>query len=154
MKSVPLKAYPRTQSFRNSISLMRAGTVVNLKILRNGSIITLPITIGSLPEGKQTEEEVIQESSIGISVEKLTPELAESLGYNGEKGVVISKVNPKSAAALAGIKKGALILAVDQHPVTTVEEFQEAVKNSSGSKGVLLLLKQGAATRYVFLKSS
>ena len=142
-------------SFRNSISLMRPGTQVNLKIQRNGQIINLPITIGSLPDSKEiVEAESPAEAAIGFTVEKLTPELSEQLGYQNERGVVVSKVNPKSAAALAGIKKGALIIAVDQHPVTTVQEFQDMIKKSEGGRGVLLLLKQGPATRYVFLKTS
>lgn len=139
-------------SFRNSVSLMRPGTVVQLKVQRGKEQLTIPVTVGSLPEGKQAEAEV--ESAIGITVERLTPELADTYGYQGDKGVVVSKVNPKSAAALTGIKKGTLILSVDQIPVTTVEEFQAAVKKTEGAKGTLLLVKQGPVTRYIFIKSS
>ncbi|MDB2614030.1 DegQ family serine endoprotease [Chlamydiales bacterium] len=140
-------------SFRNGVSLVPSGTAINLSILREGKMSSHTVKVGTLPNSNQEKEENAEaETSIGFNVEPLTQELAESLGFTGEKGVIVSKVAPKSAASFAGIKKGALIMAVNQKRVASVEEFQNALKEHEGEKGVLLLLKQGNVTRYLFLK--
>lgn len=142
-------------TFRNNVSLMRPGVTVNLKVLRDGKQLEIPIVIGSLPDDEKVEETTVNvESTLGFSIEKLTPELAESLGYTNDKGVVVSKVDPRSAAALAGIKKGSLIMAVDQQPISSIDEFNQVVKKQESGKGVLLLVKQGNFTRYIYLKNS
>ena len=43
---------------------------------------------------------------LGISVENLTPKVAEQLGIKAEKGVVITDVRSGSPADLAGLEPG------------------------------------------------
>jgi len=50
---------------------------------------------------------------LGVSIQKLTPELAESLGVKETQGALVAEVTPGSPAAKAGFKTGDLITSYD-----------------------------------------
>jgi serine protease Do len=50
---------------------------------------------------------------LGVSIQKLTPELAESLGVSETQGALVAQVTPGSPASKAGIKTGDLIMRFD-----------------------------------------
>ncbi len=134
-------------SLRNAIYMMKPGSVVNLTILRKDQQISVPVTIGNLNE--QTPSKVTQKNGWGIEVENLTPELGRALGETTEQGIVITQVNPGSFAALAGLKKGALILAVNREKIANVNEFYKAIENTPMGRPVLLQIKQDG--NYLFI---
>jgi len=89
----------------------------------------------------------------GITVEPLTPQLARQLGLNeGEKGVVISSVDPGSPAAEAGLRPGDVIKEVDRQEIKSVEDYNRAMAKANPKEGLLLLIKRGAGALYVVLK--
>lgn len=138
---------------RNAVALMKPGSNVNLSVIRDGKTIEIPINIGSFPiDGKPAVEAVADQNKYGFSVQDLTPETAKVLGYSEAKGVVISKVEPGSPAAWAGLKKGSLILAVNQQQVTTAAEFTKALNSTANGTPLLLLVRQGEAVRFVSLQ--
>ena len=55
---------------------------------------------------------------LGVSIQDLTPALAESLGVGTAKGALVASVEPKSPAAKAGIERGDVITHFDGKPVT------------------------------------
>jgi len=65
---------------------------------------------------------------------------------------VVTQVTPGSAAALAGINPGAVILEVNRKPVSNTEEFKRAVAQTP-EKSAMLLIKDGQYSRYVALKT-
>lgn len=138
-------------SLRNAISLMEPGTKITLSILRKGKTIEVPVEIASYPSSK-TNVARHAENKLGFDVQELTPDLAQSLGIKEEKGVVISRVDAGSSAALAGLKKGALIIAVNQQAVTSVDKFNEVLQETPSNKPLLLLVRQGDAVRFISLR--
>ncbi len=140
--------------FRNQVSLTPPGSEVELTILRDGKRKTLSVTIGRLTKDKlaaggsgaaQTSEE------IGLTVQTLTPQLAEQFGAKAGEGVVVTRVRPGSIAAMAGITPGVVILQVNQKPVNSAAGFRRAVEQSSAEKRVLLLIRKGEVQRFVAL---
>lgn len=137
-------------SFRNEISLMNPGSKVTLKVNRKGKIITLSVTLGSASNSFAADGFI---QKMGFEVDNLNPELAKQLGYTkGEEGVVITKIKPGSPAATAGMRPGFLIMAINHKKVTTVDEFNEAVKDAESKKRLLILARQGSVTRFYSLK--
>lgn len=137
--------------FRNDISLMEPGSVIKLKINRKGTIMTLPVTLGTASDSLATTTGVTQK--LGIEVDNLTPELAQQLGYSpSEQGVVITKVKPGSAASMAGMRPGFLILAINHKKVGNVEDFNQAMAEVGTKNRVLILAKQGNMTRFYSIK--
>jgi serine protease Do len=79
--------------------------------------------------------------------------MAKQLGYNStENGVVITKVKPGSAASMAGLRPGFIIQGIDHKPVSTIAEFNEAMAQVGNKNRVLILVKQGNATRFYSIK--
>jgi len=138
---------------RNMISSMQPGTNVNLKIWRDGAQRTLPVTLGELnPEEATNRGSSGNDSSNnaldGVSVENLTPQLAQELKVPATtSGVVVNEVSPASAAASAGLQQGDVIQEVNRRPVKNVAEYEAAVRNSK--EGTLLLVNRGGHTVFV-----
>lgn len=142
-------------SLKRAVALMSPGTNVKLTVLREGKQVEIPVTVGTFPTDKETTATVESgENKFGFTVESLTPEIAQSLGYKDEKGVVIGTVKPGSPAAYAGLKKGALILAVNHTRVSTVADFNKELEATPSGKPTLFLVKQGTIVRFVSLLSN
>ncbi|MGM0439541.1 MAG: DegQ family serine endoprotease [Chlamydiota bacterium] len=139
------------QSFRNAVSLMQPGTKVSLTISRQGKVFHQTVTLGKHPQSITSNKHDNIEQRLGLEVEKLTSEIAQQLGYLNEQGLIVSNVHPNTAAAMAGIKRGTLILSVNRQEVNSVEEFRKMISEMEKGSKVLLLIKQGQITNYVSL---
>jgi serine protease Do len=139
--------------FRSQVAGLEPGTKADLVIYRDKKKKTITVEIGKMPAeakiGLAAPEGGID---IGLQVQDLTPELAQRFGYEGDKGVVISQVEPGSPAADAGLESGTLIMQVERQPVTNTEEFQNALKKTKSKNSILLLVKQGKYSHFVVVK--
>ncbi|GIV37877.1 MAG: serine protease [Cyclobacteriaceae bacterium] len=69
----------------------------------------------------------VQRGLLGVQIENVDAALAEELGLPVNRGVLVRRVNPGSAAETAGIKPGDVITEVDRKEVASVSELQERV---------------------------
>lgn len=139
------------QSFRYDISMINPGQQAQLKVYRKGKILTVNVTLGSAAD-KGTVPAVASQK-LGIDVEDLSPDLSRQLGYTaGEEGVVITKVKPGSPAALAGLRPGYLIQAINHKKVSNIKDYEEAIGEASQNKRILLLVRHGKITRFYSIR--
>lgn len=140
-----------SNALRMSISMMQPGTTVNLKVFRNGAERQVPVTLSELPTTEASVESPksgTKSSLSGVSVETVTPETAHDLGLPSDThGVVVTRVNPTSAAADAGLHRGDVIQEVNRNPVRTESDFEKAVGSANGSN--LLLVNRNGNTMYL-----
>ena len=124
---------------------------VRMKVLRDKTEVTLDVAVGELKD-----EEVVasapEKGELGMTVQKLTPQLAENLGLDKPDGVVVTAVEPGSAADEAGIRRGDVIVEVDRKPVRGVEDYRKAISGSRKGRGVLFLVRRGESTLFLALK--
>jgi serine protease Do len=152
---VELNGLPVTSAneLRTRIALLKPGTQIEVILLRDGKRVTFAVTLGRRSPLRQpvaAGPDVLKR--LGFTVEDLTPELAEHLGYKGDRGVVVTKVETGSEAERQGITAGTLILQVNRRPVKNTGDFNRAVEQG-GKKGVVLLLvKDKHYTRLVVLQ--
>jgi len=139
-------------NFRNRVSLTPPGSRESLVIIRDGEQREIKVTIGKLGD-QQLMAEAPAESAdeLGLSVQTLTPQLAQQFDAKAGQGVVVTQVEPGSVAATAGIKTGDVIMQVNRKPVDNAAAFNRAVGGSRGDKRVLLLIASGKVQRYVVL---
>ena len=138
-------------AFRNRVSLTPPGTAIRLTILRDGQRQEIGLSVGTLSEDQVAAAGGTQSAeSLGLSVQTLTPQLAEQFDGKPGEGVVVTEVQPGSVAALAGITPGALILQVNREPVGDAAAFARAVEQAT-EKRVLLLVRKDGAQRFVVL---
>lgn len=136
-------------SFRNAVSLMAPGTKLRMLIWRDGGEKELNIAISSLPEQVMGPGSPVQK--LGLKVENLTPDLAQKLNYTETSGVLITEVEPGSAAADASLRPGSLILAVNRQRVTNTDEFIKRIQVAMKEDSILLMVRQGDVVRFVAL---
>lgn len=143
-------------SFRSRVSTTPPGEKVDIVVLRNGKREKIRVEIGTLPEdkGRTASAKPGMPAGIvgaGLTVQNLTDDLAERLGFKGLSGVVVSDVESGSAAEAAGIKPGMLIQEVNRRQIHNTQEFKEALKADKSAQGALLLVRDGEFSRYVAL---
>lgn len=139
-------------NFRNRVALTAPGSKIELTILRDGKRKTVEVTIGKLAKGQHLTEATSERAEdIGLTVQTLTPQLAEQFDATVGEGVIVTEVRPGSVAAMAGIRQGTIILQVDRKQVNSVDAFQQAIKESIRNKRLLLLVREGGIQRFVVL---
>jgi serine protease Do len=130
------------------------GTEVNVRLLRKGQERTVQVKVGEMAEKQQqaTTEGGPTEKRLGLVVGQLTPEIARDLGMSSMQGVVVTNVVEGSPADDEGMRRGDVILEVNQEQVTTTPDYQAAVQRADDAGTVLLLVRRGDSMRYVTLR--
>lgn len=146
------KKVDKVATFRNQIAMTRPGTKVEFLVLRDGKKKKIKATIGVM-EADDQGHPISSDSlpKLGMTLQKLTPELADQFGYEDASGVLVTAVDAGSIAAQAGIQRGDLIEEVNRSEVKTPQQVKAVIKDSQ-KKTVLLLVRQGKASRYLALK--
>lgn len=127
------------------------GKKVPVKVLRDKKEVTLNVAVGELKD-EEVVASVPEKGELGLTVQKLTPQIAESLSLDKTDGVVVTAVEPGSAADEAGVRRGDVIVEVDRKSVRTVEDYRKAISGSRKGRGVLFLVRRGESTIFIALK--
>jgi serine protease Do len=86
-------------------------------------------------------------------VQNMTPESAKTLGLNRAEGVVITSVEPQSAAAAAGLQRGDVILEVDRQKVGNAAELRKTLDQAKPGANLLFLIQRGGNSVFLALKN-
>ena len=150
------KAVADNNQLRNDVAATTPGTTVAVQVMRNGRTETLHPTVGELSVKHDRTASPSNErgdGKYGMSVEPLTPELAEQVGVpRSTQGLLVSGVDPGSIAADSQLQEGDVIEKVDGKSVKTVEELRAALDRKD-AKPALLLVHRKDATIFLTLKT-
>ena len=75
---------------------------------------------------------------LGVAIQKVTPEIAESLGMDSARGALVSNVSKDGPAEKAGVKVGDVILEFDGREVTGSTDLPILVARTAVNKKVRL----------------
>lgn len=140
-------------ALRNKVAESAPGTDAALTILRNGKQEQVHVKLGQFQPGTNKAEGGNNgggpSERLGISVEPLTPALANQVGVPaGTHGLLVENVAPEGAAADAGIQAGDVIEQINQQPVKSASDVGPALRKS-GSRPRLLLIDRKGQTIFV-----
>jgi serine protease Do len=76
-------------------------------------------------------------AEFGLRVESLTPERAQRVGVEGQKGVLVSQVEPASFADDIRFVPGDVINEVNGQTVTTIDEYRKAIAQLKPGQNVV-----------------
>lgn len=144
------------------------GSRVPIELIRNGKRMTLTAVVGQRPpeeqlaaaddfsdQSGQDDSATAQSSStaLGLGLTTLTPQIASQIGVGSTaRGVVITGVDPSSDAAAKGLRRGDLVVSINQTPVTTPQAAAAVVTQArkANRDSVLLLVQRGnGPPRYI-----
>jgi serine protease Do len=137
-----------------TIGGLAPGTAVKLSVLHKGEDKTVNLTLGRLPNSLEAKADTDKGGATrGTDVPKLGLTLApaNTVAGAGKAGVVVTDVDPKSAAAERGFKEGDVILEVAGKSVSTPADVRSALAAARTDKksSVLMRLRTGDASHYV-----
>ncbi|HEY1887067.1 MAG TPA: Do family serine endopeptidase [Roseiarcus sp.] len=124
---------------------------VKLAIIRNGSPMTIDVTLGTMPADKTASAESgNSDNNEGSALAKLGLTLRPA---HGQDGVVVAEVDPDGAAADKGLKQGDVILEVAGKSVSRPADVAQAIDaaKSDGKKSVLVRVKSNDGEHYLTL---
>jgi serine protease Do len=146
-----------TGELRNAVAA--AGTTsVKLDILRDGKPLAVEVKLGEMAkDAPDVDQEIPAKAEPGsaldgVRLESLTPGARQKygIGSNVTSGVVITGVDPASAAARAGLRPGDVVLEIGRQKVDGVERFRELYTGSKGS--LLLLVQRNGMSHYLVVR--
>lgn len=142
-------------SLKNVVAGTEVGKQVDVVVIRNGKEKTIKVDLGEQPGDGQAVAEATTETAVefGLSVQALTDEVANKLGYSGEKGVIISNIEPNSAAFEAGLRRGDLIKEINKEPIESIDDYNNAMKALGDEKSFLALIQRGDNTLFVVVSA-
>lgn len=143
-------------TFRKTIANMAPGSVIKLGVFRDGKHRAVNVTVGQFPDDPEERSGAAGDvegitSKIGLDVQDLDADLAGRLGYDGQKGVVITEVQSGSLAEEAGLKSGMLIVEVNRKDVANVRQFEAELRKVKNDN-LLLRVKADGRTVFVNIK--
>jgi serine protease Do len=149
------KKLENAQELSRMVASKDPGTKVPIVIARDGEKKELSLHIGTMEDESglmPAEKGETSEEKWGLSLQPLTPQLAQRLGYDkNEKGLVVSRVDPVSPAAEVGIQRGDVIKEINRKEVQSLEDMRSIIEDSGKEDELLLLVKRGKSTFYAVL---
>jgi serine protease Do len=138
------------------VSAKPPGTSVRLDIIRNGSPLSLNVTLGTFPEETDNASEESggeKRAQLGMTLRNLTPDIAQRLELPaGSKGIVVTDVDPGSKADDAGIQRGDVIVMANGAPTESVAAFEAAIAKAKADGVVRIRARRGPDFLTVVLK--
>jgi serine protease Do len=117
------------------VAQFKPGDEVKVTVYRNRRPLEIEVELAEAPlnelRAPETMRERVAEARLGIQVEPITNENREQYGFEQAGGVVISDVEPGSAAFSRGLVPGDKILSINGQNVTNDEQVREILSNVS-----------------------
>ena len=138
------------------IAARKPGSKVSLGFLRNGKAQETSVTIADraklfaarLGEDQENDDEnTPKPSKFGITVRKVTPEMADRLDIPSGKGVIVQDVKPGSFAEDVNLARGDIILEINKQQVNSEEEFARIESSMKSGQDVVFLVRPRGSSR-------
>jgi serine protease Do len=138
-----------------AVGATKPGKAVPVEILRKGTVKILNVTVGEMPADKDevadaspkgvTKPEI---NRIGLTLKELTPQQKKKL--NDKNGLLV--INSQGPAAVAGIRKGDVLLGINNSDIQSLDQFNKQLAAVPNGKTVALLVMREGNTLYVPIK--
>jgi len=144
----------------NLVASLRPGETARVTYLRQGEERETSVVLGERPDAddvrrnlRSMDDAPLMVPIMGLAVETLTPEAAERLGTDEDRGVVIIGVDEDGPAANAEppLQAGDVIVQVGRVRVENQRSFAAALRNLDDAASVTLLVDREGTRRFVVL---
>ena len=141
-----------------AVASAKPGKAANVRLLREGKEMTVTVTIAEMQgEPGKPAGGLELSKNLGLTVQDITPEIAQRFEIENTKGVVVTGVADGSPAEDAGFNEGDIIRAIlhkeKRDPVANAAEFAKLVKKFQSDKTILFLVERGEARMLLTVKN-
>ncbi|HYN27604.1 MAG TPA: DegQ family serine endoprotease [Burkholderiales bacterium] len=137
------------------VAQTRPGSKATMQIWRKGAARDVTVTVGEMPEEKVAQRAGRRDSKsgnvvarLGLTVSELSAEQRSELAVGG--GLLVEDV--QGAAARAGIRRGDILMALNNQDIKSVEQVTQLLNQFEKAKSVALLIRRGDSALYVPLR--
>jgi serine protease Do len=110
-----------------------------------GMSFAIPIDVAMKVKDQLVEHGKVTRGRIGVTVQEMTPQLAESFGMDKAHGALVSDVNTGGPAAKAGLQAGDVIVGFNGKPIESSGALPALVAETKpGATANLRILRDGA----------
>ncbi|MBI5904697.1 MAG: DegQ family serine endoprotease [Deltaproteobacteria bacterium] len=136
------------------VAATRPGTKVDIRIVRDGKEMNVPVTISEMEgePGKRAGGADLSKG-LGLTVQDITPEIAQRFEIENAKGVIVTTVEGGSPADDAGFQEGDIVRQINRQPVRNTAEFGKLMKKHKSDKSVLFLVERGEGRLFLAVKN-
>jgi serine protease Do len=148
------KAIGDEHELPQAVASTKPGKTVDVRLLRGGKETTVAVTIAEMggelgkPAGGHDTSK-----NLGLTVQEITPEIAQRFDIENMKGVIVSGVADGSPAEDAGFNVGDIIRQIDRRPVSNIAEFTKLAAKFKAGKTTLFLVERGEARILLTVKN-
>jgi serine protease Do len=158
------KAVDSSGALTRGVALIPPGASADLTVLRNGQKKQLSVKVAQRPEDEgavgrgefdeQGNEDQAgkkdQSPRLGVSLSRITPEIARELNIEGQEGAVVVDVTDNSPADRAGLRRGDVIVQIAGKPVKAPEDVKAALgAHKDDGKPLVLRVRRGDQATFV-----
>jgi serine protease Do len=162
------KPVKTARDLRNTVTLMKPGQSITVSVRRANNSKPLPIKVVVEAEPPPATQEAMvsispgrpattpdrtSDSDYGFTAKALTKELAAQYGVKETTGVIITAVRPLSLAAQRGIQPGDIIEKMNAKQISTMDDFEKALKTVAPGKSLTLNLKSKGEDAFKVLRA-
>jgi serine protease Do len=148
------KAIELSSDLPKAVGNTKPGKTVVAEVFRKGSVKTLNLTVGEMPSDQaevianNKTPEKADVNRLGLVLKEAPPQQRKKM--NGKKGLLV--VDAQGSAAAAGIRRGDIVLALNNSEVESADAFAKEVATIPNGKTVALLILRNDETLYVPVK--
>ncbi|MBU3933206.1 MAG: Do family serine endopeptidase [Candidatus Omnitrophica bacterium] len=108
------------------------GKAASVEIIRQKRALTLKVKVGERPESLKELTRQTEAAWRGIEVSEITSDLARRYRIREGEGVLITHVEPESAASEGGLAPGDVIIAINRQRIKNMRDYESVIKQVQG----------------------
>jgi serine protease Do len=135
-----------------TIASFHIGDKVDVKILRDAQERVFSVIVAERKGQPEIAEMKQGMENFGMTVQDITPEIAQYLGLGVKSGVIVVNVADGSPADEKGIQPQDIIRQIDDVKISSIKDYAKEISKKSDKKSILFLIKRGKATFFVSLR--
>ena len=139
----------------NDLPTLVAGTpvgkTVSLQVFRGKKETPVAVAIGQLKE-EEVVASTTETGDLGLTVEQITPEIADDLGLEETHGVVVTAVAPDGPGDEAGFQPGDIVREINRQPVRNLSDYGKIMARAAHGKSILFLVQREDTSIFLALR--
>lgn len=163
IRRIDEKPMKNTSDVQKYILSQEVGQTVKMGVLRNGGNVELKVKLEQMPEsfglnpaeaGKMPKSPLALPGlpgELGFRVQKLTAELAKTMGVDLKEGLVVAEVKSGSAAEKGGLRAGDVIVQANGQEIADEKALEKALKDGESKKSSVMLVNRSGTPMFLVI---